>query len=140
MMKRNSKTMTHKFRKSTAAIAIVATLGWVSVPSQAGSRSYSDIQNASAAVKIQGPGTSVTNRSIVLPLSKSTVIELPENVMDVIISDPSVVEAIVHTSRRTMLIGRNAGQTNAYFYSHDGRELLNVDIKSIRVIVRNPPK
>jgi pilus assembly protein CpaC len=62
------------------------------------------------------------------------VIELPENVMDVIVSNPDVVEAVVHTSRRTMLIGKESGQTNVYFYSHDGRELLNVDIRVERDI------
>jgi len=83
----------------------------------------------------------------VLPFSKSTVIELPENVMDVIVSNPSVVEAVVHTSRRTMLIGKEAGQTNVYFYGHDGRELLNVDIRVERdigglegLIARNAPE
>jgi len=85
-------------------------------------------------VKIQEPGSGVNSRSIVLPFSKSTVIELPENVMDVIVSNPAVVEAVVHTSRRTMLIGKEAGQTNVYFYSHDGRELLNVDIRVERDI------
>ena len=133
-MKRTFNIMTHTFRKSATALALIATFGWMSAPSQAGSRSYSNIQNASAAVKIQGPGTSATNQSIVLPLSKSTVIELPENVMDVIISDPDIVETVVHTSRRTMLIGKSAGQTNAYFYSHDGRELLNLDIRVERDI------
>ena len=126
--------MTQTFRKSATAMALIATMGWLATPSQAGSRSYSNIKNATAAVKIQGPGTSALSQSIVLPLSKSTVIELPENVMDVIVSDPSVVDAVVHTSRRTMLIGKAAGQTNAYFYSHDGRELLNVDIRVERDI------
>jgi len=54
--------------------------------------------------------------------------------MDVIVSNPNVVQAVVHTSRRTMLIGSNPGQTNVYFYSHDGRELLNVDIRVERDI------
>jgi pilus assembly protein CpaC len=85
-------------------------------------------------VNIQEPGKGVNNRSIVLPFSKSTVIELPENVMDVIVSNPDIVESVLHTSRRTMLIGKNPGQTNVYFYSHDGRELLNVDIRVERDI------
>jgi pilus assembly protein CpaC len=92
------------------------------------------MQNTASQVTIQEPGSGMNSRSIVLPFSKSTVIELPENVMDVIVSNPSVVEAVVHTSRRTMLIGKEAGQTNVYFYSHDGRELLNVDIRVERDI------
>jgi len=125
------KTMTSRqFRRtSTAVIAIMGSLGILWAPGHAGTRSYSHMQNTSADVKIQAPGSSINSRSIVLPFSKSTVIELPENVMDVIVSNPSVVEAVVHTSRRTMLIGKEAGQTNVYFYGHDGKELLNVDIR-----------
>jgi len=121
-------------KTTTAAIAVLGSLGFLSVSGEAGTRSYSDIQNTQSHVTIQQPGSGVNNRSIVLPFSKSTVIELPENVMDVIVSNPEVVEAVVHTSRRTMLIGKEAGQTNVYFYSHDGRELLNVDIRVERDI------
>jgi len=121
-------------RRSTATIAILGSLGILCAPVNAGTRSYSHIQNTASQVKIQEPGTGVNSRSIVLPFSKSTVIELPENVMDVIVSNPAIVEAVVHTSRRTMLIGKEAGQTNVYFYSHDGRELLNVDIRVERDI------
>jgi len=124
-----------QFRKTTTAtIAVLGSLGFLFAPVEAGTRSYSDIQNTASNVTIQHPGGGMNNRSIVLPFSKSTVIELPENAMDVIVSNPEVVEAVVHTSRRTMLIGKNAGQTNVYFYSHDGRELLNVDIRVERDI------
>ena len=130
------KLLTHRqFSKTTtAAIAVLGSLGLLCTAADAGTRSYSDIQNTATSVKIQPPGSGVNNRSIVLPFSKSTVIELPENVMDVIVSDPDVVEAVVHTSRRTMLIGKEPGQTNVYFYSHDGRELLNIDIRVERDI------
>ena len=121
-------------KSTTAAIAVLGSIGFLSAPVDAGTRSYSHIQNSATSVNIQQPGTGVNNRSIILPFSKSTVIELPENVMDVIVSNPEVVEAVVHTSRRTMLIGKSSGQTNVYFYSHDGRELLNVDIRVERDI------
>jgi len=130
------KTLTFRQirRTSTALIAIMGSLGVLWTPGYAGTRSYSHMQNTASQVTIQEPGSGMNSRSIVLPFSKSTVIELPENVMDVIVSNPSVVEAVVHTSRRTMLIGKEAGQTNVYFYSHDGRELLNVDIRVERDI------
>jgi pilus assembly protein CpaC len=133
-------TLTERFlrrshlRKTTTALALVASVGLLCTPSYAGTRSYSHMQNTAAQVKIQAPGTGQNSRSIVLPYSKSTVIELPDNVMDVIVSNPDVVEAVVHTSRRTMLIGKDAGQTNVYFYGHDGQELLNVDIRVERDI------
>ena len=120
-----------------AAIALAATLGLASA-AQAGNRSYGSIaaipvQAGADGVRIQSPGEGL-NRSVVLPFSKSSVIELPADVMDVIVSNPEVVEAVVHTSRRTVLIGKSAGQTNVYFYGHDGQELLNIDIRVERDI------
>ncbi|MEP1229320.1 MAG: type II and III secretion system protein family protein [Litorimonas sp.] len=113
------------------ALTALTSTALLAVSADAGTRSYSHVQNVdtSSGIRIQAPGEGVTNRSIVLPLNKSSVIELPENVMDVIVSNPDIVEAVVHTARRTVLIGKEAGQTNAYFYGHDGRELLNIDIR-----------
>ncbi len=123
--------------RNAAAVALAASLGLASA-AHAGNRSYGSVAaipaSASAdGVRIQRPGEGL-NRSIVLPFSKSTVIELPANVMDVIVSNPEIVEAVVHTSRRTVLIGKAAGQTNVYFYGHDGQELLNIDIRVERDI------
>jgi len=117
-----------------AAIALLTTA--VGIPSaDAGTRSYSHIQNAShSGVNIQSPGQSSHSRSIVLPYSKSTVIELPQDMMDVIVSNPDIVESVIHTSHRAVLIGKRPGQTNAYFYGHDGQELLSLDIRVERDI------
>ena len=101
----------------------------------AGTRSYSHIQNASVSnVNIQAPGQSINSRSIILPYSKSTVIELPQDMMDVIVSNPDIVESVIHTSHRAVLIGKQPGQTNAYFYGHGGQELLSLDIRVERDI------
>ncbi len=133
----HSHTSSSRWLKSAAAIAFAGVLGLAS-SAHANNRSYGSIAafptSASAdGVRIQSPGEGL-NRSIVLPFSKSTVIELPANVMDVIVSNPDIVEAVVHTSRRTVLIGKAAGQTNVYFYGHDGQELLNIDIRVERDI------
>lgn len=110
----------------------------LSSAAMAADRSYSALSAVSTApavdgVRIQSPGQGL-NKSIVLPFSKSTRVELPENVMDVIVSNPDVVDAVVHTSRRILLIGKQSGQTNVYFYGHDGQELLNLDIRVERDI------
>jgi len=113
------------------------------ITAYAGPRSYSHIQNASiGSVNIQSPGDSAVSRSITLPYSKSTVIELPSDMMDVIVSNPDIVESVVHTSRRVVMIGKSPGQTNAYIYGHNGTELLNLeirverDIKGLKALMR----
>ena len=122
----------------TLALGTAATLALAASTinfADAGTRSYSHIQSATpASVNIQSPGQSAKSRSIVLPYSKSTVVELPQEMMDVIVSNPDIVESVVHTSHRAVLIGKQPGQTNAYFYGHDGQELLSLDIRVERDI------
>lgn len=129
---------THILKRGTA---ILTALAFCTVGAHAGTRSYSDVQSQSrmsgpmmGAVNIQGPGESAVSKSIVIPFSKSTRVELPGGMMDVVISNPDIVEAIVHTSTRAILIGKKTGQTNAYFYGHDGREMLNLEIRVERDI------
>lgn len=101
----------------------------------AGTRSYSHISpDSSAEISIRTPGQSAVTRSVVLPFSKSTVVELPVGLKDVIISNPDIVEAMVHTDKRVVLIGKRPGQTNAYFYGHEGQEILNLEIRVERDI------
>ena len=109
----------------------------LTLPVQEGERDYKTLASIKTSVPqgvhIQSPGEGL-NQSIVLPYSKSTVVELPSNVMDVIVSNPDIIEAVVHTARRTVLIGKAPGQTNVYFYGHDGQEMLNIDIRVERDI------
>lgn len=127
--------------RSTAALAGLA----LSVAgADAGTRSYGHVQSQAkystmagtigGSVKVQSPGQSAKSKSIVIPFSKSTVVELPTEMMDVIVSNPDIVEAMVHTSHRTVLIGKKTGQTNAYFYGHNGNEILNLEIRVERDI------
>lgn len=105
----------------------------------AGTRSYSQLNSHSAVssnngITIQSPGEGAHSRSIVIPFSKSTKVDLPQPMHDVIVSNPDIVEAMVHTANRAMLIGKKPGQTNAYFYGADGQELLSLEIRVERDI------
>ncbi len=127
-----------RFALLSSVLPALALSTAMTIPAQAGERNYTTLASIQTTtqtdgVRIQLPGEGL-NRSIVLPYSKSTVIDLPANVMDVIVSNPAIVEAITHTSRRTVLIGKEAGQTNVRFYGHDGQELLNIDIRVERDI------
>ncbi len=119
-------------RRLNLALSAVFTYSLFAVNSWAGTRSYSHMQtlgHSAGATSIQSPGESALTRSVVIPFSKSTVVELPEDMMDVIVSNPEIVESVVHTSRRVVLIGKRTGQTNTYFYGHNGNELLNLEIR-----------
>ena len=73
-----------------------------------------------------GPG--LASSDMMLELNKSRLIDLPDDVAEVIISNPAVVEAVVRTPRRVHLLGQQIGQTSAVFIGREGARLLTLDI------------
>jgi len=65
-------------------------------------------------------------------LNKSIVVRLPANAQDVLIGNPEIVEAVVRTQRTAYLFAKKAGQTNAFFFDKNGRQILNLDIEVAR--------
>lgn len=48
---------------------------------------------------------------------------------DVLVSQPAIVDAVVRTPRRVYLLGLKVGQTNAFFFDANGRQILNLEIR-----------
>lgn len=65
-------------------------------------------------------------------LNKSIVVRLPANAQDVLIGNPDIVQAVVRTQRTAYLFAKKAGQTNAFFFDKNGRQILNLDIEVAR--------
>lgn len=65
-------------------------------------------------------------------LNKSIVVRLPANAVDVLIGNSEIVEAVVRTQRTAYLFAKKAGQTNAFFFDKNGRQILNLDIEVAR--------
>jgi len=80
-------------------------------------------------VTIHEAGTGHTARTITIPHNKSVIVELPTDASDVLVTNPEIVDAIVRTPRRTYLLGKNVGQTNAFFFDSHGRQLLDLEIR-----------
>lgn len=72
----------------------------------------------------QGGGTFVR-----IGLNKSKVITLPGAARDVLVGNPDIVEVVVRTQTTAYLFARAAGQSNAYFFDADGRQILALDIE-----------
>src|SRR5688572_20316052 len=80
-------------------------------------------------LRITQGGSGARSASLVLPLGKSAVIDLPSDARDVLLSNPNVADAVVRTARRVYVIGRTLGQTNAFFFDANGRQIANVEIR-----------
>ncbi len=106
--------------KSAALMLLSAAAFGLTAPAYA--------QRGSQPVRIDVGGESAVSKSIVLPLNKAAIVELPHAAADVLVSQPSVVDAIVRSPRRVYLLGLSTGQTNAFFFDAQGRQILNLEI------------
>ncbi|MEO1650235.1 MAG: pilus assembly protein N-terminal domain-containing protein, partial [Pseudomonadota bacterium] len=67
-------------------------------------------------------------RDISIGTAKSMLVELPRALKDVLVSDPTIVDAVVQTSNRVYLIGKKIGQANAFFFDEYGEQILTLEI------------
>lgn len=86
-------------------------------------------QRGAYPVRIDTGGESAVSKSIVLPLDKAAIVELPQAAADVLVSQPAVVDAVVRSPRRVYLLGLKTGFTNAFFFDAQGRQILNLEIQ-----------
>ncbi|MGH6771303.1 MAG: type II and III secretion system protein family protein [Xanthobacteraceae bacterium] len=63
-----------------------------------------------------------------LGIGKSVVIDLPRDVKDVLLADPGVANIVMRSARRVYLIGAKVGQTNVFFFDHNGQQIAGLDL------------
>ena len=71
-------------------------------------------------------------RFLALGIGKSTVIDLPRDVKDVLVADPKIANAVVRSAQRVYLIGVTVGQTNVFFFDASGQQIAAYDIAVTR--------
>lgn len=64
-----------------------------------------------------------------LPRGTSFAVDLPGDARDVIVSNPQVAEAMLHSPRRITVIGLAPGETDAVFLDAAGRTILSLRVR-----------
>lgn len=82
----------------------------------------------SAVVRVNLTGGSAS-QSLTLPNGKSAIIELPVDVRDVLVTNPTVADAMLRSPRRIFIMGLKSGSTDAVFFDAAGRRILSLDIR-----------
>ncbi len=112
--------------RSTSMLAVRAIAALAAAVAVAASSAAAQRAKTEARIDLGGGAAS---RSIVLPLNKAAIVELPTAASDVLVSQPSIVDAVIRSSQRVYLLGLTVGQTNAFFFVGDGRQILNLEIQ-----------
>ncbi|MBI1383397.1 MAG: type II and III secretion system protein family protein [Rhizobiales bacterium] len=69
-----------------------------------------------------------THRVARIGINKSLMVEFPRELRDVVVSDPEILDAVVHTSSRVSLIARKRGQANAFFFDSNGERIMTLEV------------
>src|SRR5690349_5943870 len=81
---------------------------------------------------IQVAASDSGSRFVPLGIGKSVVIDLPRDVKDVLVADPKIAKAVIRSARRAYIIGSTVGQTNVFFFDHNGQQIIGLDIAVTR--------
>jgi len=73
-------------------------------------------------------GSEVSSRPVSLGIGKAVIIDLPRDVKDVLVADPTVANAVIRSTRRAYMIGAKVGQTSMFFFDAQGNQIAGFDI------------
>lgn len=71
-------------------------------------------------------------RKITIGLDKSVLVDAPDDIQNILVSNPDVVDAVVQTSRQVYLLAKTVGEANAFLIAPDGRKLAVLEITVVR--------
>ena len=77
-------------------------------------------------------GGPTKTRFLSLGIGKSVIVDMPRDIKDVLVADPTVANAVIRSSRRVYMIGVKVGQTNIFFFDANGRQIAGFDIAVTR--------
>ncbi len=121
-MKTLSKPELRTGRAATAAAGIALMLMSGLAPSAVQAQSFTPGARSTVAV---GSAPRLVN----LPRGTSFAVDLPADAHDVIVSNPAVAEAMLHSQRRITIIGVAPGETDAVFLDAAGRTILALRVR-----------
>ena len=67
-------------------------------------------------------------KNLKVGLGKSVLIEFPRDVRDVMVSNPSAVDAVVLSANRVFLLARKIGEANAFFFDTNGEQFATMEL------------
>ncbi|MFV0369773.1 MAG: type II and III secretion system protein family protein [Hyphomicrobiaceae bacterium] len=124
--------------KKTFGAALAAIAGLVAFASgvlPGGGAKAEDYQTARGTInahqsllKISADTQFPIRRSARVGLGKSVLVEFPQDVRDVLVSNPQVMDAVVLSSNRVFLLARRIGEANAFFFGADGQQLATFEL------------
>jgi pilus assembly protein CpaC len=108
------------------AIAVMAFEAGTSIARADGAPGALASAGDAGGVTISDPGG--FHQALPLASGKSKVVELPRDARDILVSDPSIANAVIRTPRQIYITGLKDGQTNIIIFDRAGRQIVTLDL------------
>jgi pilus assembly protein CpaC len=117
-------------RAAALAAGVLSALPALAQPAAQvqGAAVVTEAMSSASVVRVDLAGGGAT-QSVTLPKGKSAIVELPIDARDVLVTNPSVADAVLRSPRRIYVMGVKSGQTDAVFFDAAGRRILSLDIR-----------
>lgn len=105
------------------SVAVATGLGLIlaGLPLEAASQQFGQTRTSVAA----GPRHQLIN----LPRGSTMAVDLPSDARDIVVSNPQVADAVLHSARRITLLGLAGGETDVLFLDAGGRSILSLRVR-----------
>lgn len=117
------------FRKILLVLTLLAPSAALAAPARPAP------DDADARVMAVATHDGSSHQRLTLGLNKAAVVQLDQDARDVLVSNPDMVDAVVRTPRRIFLLANKVGQTNAFFFDSQGKQILTLDIRVEKDVV-----
>jgi pilus assembly protein CpaC len=117
------------FRKILLALTLMAPSAALAAPA------HPAPDESNARVMTISAHDPSSHQRLTLGLNKAAVVQLDQDARDVLVSNPDMVDAVVRTPRRIFLLANKVGQTNAFFFDSQGKQILTLDIRIEKDVV-----
>jgi pilus assembly protein CpaC len=114
-------------RAGMAAVFFLATV--TSGTQAADVKGRSDFQvGRDSVLRIPANAAFPLSKRLGLGVGRSIVVQSPVPLKDVMVSDPTRLDAVVQSADRVFLIAKQSGQTNAFFFDEYGQQILTLEV------------
>jgi pilus assembly protein CpaC len=115
-------------RACMAAVLIVSSIAPVHAQ-RAGMQGGSQLRvSQDSVLRIPANAAFPLSQRVDMGVGRSIVVQFPVPLKDVLVADPSLMDAVVQTSDRVFLIAKKSGQTNAFFFDEYGQQVLTLEV------------
>jgi pilus assembly protein CpaC len=118
-----TKMMSSFLRKSAIAAVALCAIGMVHALPASAADPAATLNLASA-----NDSAGVVQKSVKVGLNKSIIVDLPRDARDILVSNPSIADAVIRTPRRIYVTGIQVGQSNVIIFDRAGQQIVSLEL------------